>query len=292
MIAGHFKRALEDIVANPLISALAVATIALSILIVGAALLVAQNADLALQEWKKSARLMAYLDSDPPLPAVELQERIEALEGVASARFIPRDAALSELKTRMAHQASLLENLPENPLPDGFEIRLRPDEQGWERLEGVAAHLRTLPGIQEIEYGRQWVGAARDVARLLRTGGAVMSSLFLIAALAIVANTIRLVVYSRREEVAVMRWVGASELFVRAPFYIAGLLQGLAGAGLGLGALYAAFGTLADRPELKVLAEIVPYRFLTPAMTVAILAASTLVGAIGAHHSLGRRSSA
>jgi cell division transport system permease protein len=292
MIAGHFKRALEDIVANPLISALAVATIALSILIVGAALLVAQNADLALQEWKKSARLMAYLDSDPPLPAAELQRRIEALEGVASARFIAREAALSELKTRMAHQASLLENLPENPLPDGVEIRLRPDERGCERLEGEATQLRTLPGIQDVEFGRQWVGAARDVARLLRTGGMVLSSLLFIAALAIVANTIRLVVYSRREEVAVMRWVGASELFVRAPFYIAGLLQGLAGAGLGLGALYAAFGTLADRPELKVLAEIVPYRFLTPAMTAAILAASTLVGAIGAHLSLGRRSSA
>ncbi|RPJ71170.1 MAG: ABC transporter permease [Desulfobacteraceae bacterium] len=292
MIAGHFKRALEDIVANPLISTLAVATIALSILIVGAAVLIAQNTDLALQEWKRSVRVMAYLASDPPVPAAELARRIEALEGVASARFIARDDALSELKVRMANQASLLENLIENPLPDAFEIRLKPDEQGWERLEGVAAHLRTLPGIGDVEYGRQWAGAARDVARLLRTGGMVMSGLFLAAALAIVANTIRLVVTSRREEVEVMRWVGASEPFVRAPFYIAGLVQGLVGAGLGLGALYAAFDALSTRPELAVLAEFVPFRFLTPAMIGAILAASTAVGALGAHLSLGRRSSA
>lgn len=292
MIAGHFKRAIEDIVANPLISALAVATIALSILIVGAAVLIAQNTDLALQEWKKSARVMAYLDSEPPVNAAELARRIAAIEGVASARFIARDEALSELKARMAYQASLLENLLENPLPDAFEIRLEPDERGWERLESVAALLRTLPGIEDVEYGQQWAGAARDVARLLRTGGLVMSGLFFIAALSIVANTIRLVVTSRREEVEVMRWVGASELFVRAPFYIGGLVQGLVGAGLGLGALYAAFDTLAARPELAVLAELVPYRFLTPAMISAILAASTAVGGLGAHLSLGRSSSA
>ncbi len=292
MIAIHFKRALEDIGTTPLINALAVITVALSILIVSAAALIAQNTDIALQEWKKSARIMAYLEADPAVPAMALARRIEAIEGVASARFIPRDEALAELKSRMAHQPALLENLVENPLPDAFEIRLKPDEHGWERLEHVAAVLRTLPEIEDVEYGQQWSGAARDIARLLRAGGLVLSGLFFVAALSIVANTIRLVIHSRREEVAVMRWIGASEPFVRAPFYLIGLILGLSGAGLGLGALYAAFRTLAARPELMLLAELVPYRFLTPAPIAAILIASTLVGALGAHLSLGRRSAA
>jgi cell division transport system permease protein len=289
MIARHFKRAFEDTRANPLLSALSVLTIALSILIVGTAALIAQTLDIALQEWKKSARVMAYLEAGPPVRAAELGQRIEALAGVSSARFISREEALGELRARMAHQPSLFENLEENPLPDAFEIRLKPDAQGWERLESVAGALRRLPGIEDVEYGQQWGEGARNIARLLRAGGLAMSGLFFVAALAIVTNTIRLVIYSRREEVTVMRWIGASESFIRAPFYIAGLMQALLGAVLGLGALCAAFDTLALRPEARVLAEWVPYRFLSPAALTAILAASMLVGVLGAHLSLRRR---
>ncbi len=288
MIVGHTKRAFEDLIANRLLSLLTVLTIALSILMVSAAILLAVNTDIALEEWKKSTRIMAYLKADGTADAPELARSIRSADGVDSARFIPRDDALTELKARMSHHASLLENLAENPLPDAFEIRVRPDEQGWERLESVAGRIRTLPGIEEVEYGQQWVGALRDIARLLRTASEAITGLFLIAALSIVAATIRLVIYSRREEVDIMRLVGASEGFIRAPFYISGVIQGVAGAAIGLAALAAVFNALAARTELGGLAELIRFRFLSPAMIAAIIAASMAVGALGSHWSLRR----
>ncbi|MCU0558628.1 MAG: ABC transporter permease [Desulfobacterales bacterium] len=288
MIAGHIKRALDDLSANRILSLLAVATIALSVLMVSLAALIALNTDRALRQWQKSARIMAYLNADGSAGAAELARSIRAVPGVDSARFIARDEALSDLKARMAHGASLLANLAENPLPDAFEISLRPDEEGWERLEGVAGRIRLLPGIEEVEYGQQWFGALRDLARLLRTASLVMTGLFFIAALAIVANTIRLVVASRREEVDIMRLVGASEGFIRAPFYISGMIQALAGAAIGLAGLFALFDALAARAELGWLTELVQLRFLSPAMMGAIIAASMVVGALGSHLSLRR----
>lgn len=292
MIAWHFRRALEDLAANRFISALTVITIALSILMVSLAILVTLNTDTALREWKKSTRIMAYIKADGTATAPELARSIRTVEGVASARFISKEDALAELKARMPHHSSLLENLVENPLPDAFEIRVKPDEEGWERLESLADRIRTLPGIEEIEYGQQWVGALRDLARLLRMGSVGITGLFLIAALSIVANTIRLVVSSRKEEVEIMRLVGAAEGFIRAPFYIAGLIQGLLGAAIGLAALLAVFKALATRAELGVLAELIQLRFLPSATLGAIIAASMVVGALGAHLSLRRNLSA
>ncbi|MFO7707608.1 MAG: permease-like cell division protein FtsX [Desulfobacterales bacterium] len=289
MIAGHIRRAFEDLFANRFVSSLAVVTIALSILIVSMAILIAVNTEAALQEWKKSTRIMAYLDAGGSAAAPELARAILAVEGVDSVRFIPRDEALEELKARMSHHPSLLEHLAENPLPDAFEIRVRPDDAGWDRLESLADLFRALPGIEEVEYGQQWIGALRDTAHLLRTTSAGMSGLFFIAALSIVANTIRLVLTSRKEEVEIMRLVGASEGFIRAPFYLSGLIQGLLGAAIGLTALFAVFNAVAARTELGVLKEFIQFRFLSPAWVAAILAASMVVGALGSHLSLGRK---
>lgn len=288
MIAWHAKRAFEDLLANRFLSALTVVTIALSVLIVSVAILIAVNTDATLREWKKSTRIMAYLKTDGSATASELARSIQAVKGVDAARFIPRDEALAELKAQMVHHASLLENLPENPLPDAFEIRVRPDEEGWERLERLAGRIRALPGIEEVEYGQQWVGALRDIARLLRMASMAMTGLFFVAALAIVANTIRLVIYSRQEEVEIMRLVGASEGFIRAPFYVSGLIQGLAGAAIGLAGLFAVFNALASRAELGVLTELIEFRFLSPATIAAIITASMAVGALGSHLSLRR----
>jgi cell division transport system permease protein len=289
MIARHIKRALEDLLANRFLSLLAVTTIALSILIVGLAVLAAVNTDATLREWKKRTRVMAYLNADGAADAVGLAGSIQALPGVDSARFIARDEALIELRAGMAHHASLLENLAENPLPDAFEISVRPDEEGWERLESLADRLRSLPGIEEVEYGQQWVGALRDLAYLVRTASIVMTGLFFIAALAIVAATMRIVVSSRQEEVDIMRLVGAAEGFIRAPFYISGVTQCLAGAAIGFTALFAIFDALTARAELGVLTELIRFHFLSPAMMGAIIAASMIVGALGSHVSLRRK---
>jgi cell division transport system permease protein len=291
MIAWYFKRAIEDILANRFLNAVTIATISLAILIVSFGVLLVVNTGDVLEAWKRGARIMAYLKPDAAAGAVlSLKRAIESIDGVATAHFIPRDQALSHLKAQMRRQASLFEHLAENPLPDAFEIRLLPTDEGWERIERIAAGIGAFADVDDVEYGQQWVATFRSIVDLLRLASVVTAGLFLLATVAIVANTIRLVIYSRQQEVDIMRLVGASEGFIKTPFYIEGLIQGFAGAAIGLGMLFAVFSLLAAEAEQSAVAGLFEIRFLSVDMIAAIVAASMIVGWLGCHVSLRQSS--
>ena len=249
--------------------------------------LLVENTGDVLTAWKRGARIMAYLKPDAAAGAVlSLKRAIESIDGVATARFIPREQALTQLKAQMRRQASLFEHLSENPLPDAFEIRLLPTAEGWERIERIAAAIGAFADVDDVEYGQQWVATFRGIVDLLRLASVVTAGLFLLATVAIVANTIRLVIYSRQQEVDIMRLVGASEGFIKTPFYIEGLIQGLAGAAIGLGMLFGVFSLLAAGAEQSAVAGLFEIRFLSVDMIAAIVAASMIVGWLGCHVSL------
>jgi cell division transport system permease protein len=280
MITRHFKRALEDILTNRFLNAVTVVTILLAVVIVSAAVLFFMNAGDLMNAWQEGTRIMAYLRPEASGGSPALKRSIESVDGVQQAVFISRDEALRDLKVRMQHQASLFDNLLENPLPDAFEIQLKPSAEGWEHIEAIAARIRSFAEIEDVEYGRQWVHA------VFRTVGMAMMGLFFVAAVAIVANTTRLVIHSRQEEVEIMRLIGASESFIKAPFYIEGLLQGLVGAVAGLGVLFVVFTALAARVEQSALGGVIALRFLALEPLVVITLASMLAGCLGCYVSL------
>jgi cell division transport system permease protein len=287
MIARHFRRAFEDIFANRFVNGVTVVTIALAVLIVGAAaLFLANTADL-LNAWQRGIRIMAYLDPGTAAWPPALQQAIENLDGVEEARFIPKDEALEHLKAQVPHQASLFENLDENPLPDAFEIRLTPTG-GWERVEFIAAQVAALKDIDEVEYGRKWLDTIRGIIELFRTTGTAIIGLYFLAAVSLVANTTRLVIYSRREEVEIMRLVGAAEAFIKTPFYIEGLIQGLLGAAAGLGLLFGLFNAFLSRLEQSGWAGATAIRFLSLDQLAVMVLGSMLVGWLGCYVSLRR----
>jgi cell division transport system permease protein len=287
MIAWYIKRALQDLAANQFVNAVTVVTIALSMLISGASLLIYFNAGEILKTWQQGTRIMAYLRPGIDAgPAERLRRDILALAGVQEARFISSDEALVYLKAQLIHQASLFENLAENPLPAAFEIRLQSAAEAWEMIETVAGRLEELPEIEEVEYGRNWIGTFRNLLHLFQRVSFAMTVLFLLAAACIVANTIRLVIYSRLEEVEIMRLVGAAEGFIKTPFYLVALLQGLLGAALGLGVLFAVFRALAVQVEQSGFAAFSRIHFLPPGLLAAITLAGMLAGWLGCYVSL------
>jgi len=289
MIARHFKRALEDIAANRFVNAVTVVTVSLAVLIVSAAFLFFVNTRGILNAWQQETRIMAYLKVNAGPAARQLKLAIEAIEGVRQARFIARDEALRDLKVQMPHQASLFENLEENPLPDAFEIELKPAAEGWDRINAIASRVGALKEIETVEYGRKWVDTLQGIMGVLRTVGAAMIGLFFMAAVSIVANTTRLVIYSRQQEVEIMRLVGAAEGFIKTPFYITGLIQGLVGGAAGLGILFALFNAIMEHLEGGAWTGVLPIRFLSGEEMAAVVASSMLVGWLGCFISLCQR---
>jgi cell division protein FtsX/septal ring factor EnvC (AmiA/AmiB activator) len=289
MIARHVKRAFADVLANRFLNAVTVVTVSLAVLIVSAALLFFVNTRGILDAWQQETRIIAYLAAEAGSAAPSLKRTIEAIDGVRRARFIPREEALQELKAQMPNQASLFEHLEENPLPDAFEIELNAASNGWERIDAIAERISALTEIEAVEYGRKWVVTLQGIIRALQAVGAAMIGLFFVAAVSIVASTTRLAIYSRREEVEIMRLVGAAEGFIKAPFYITGLLQGLVGGAAGLAVLFGLFNAVMDHIGIGAWAGVLPIRFLGVEEMGAVLVGSMLAGWLGAFLSLRQR---
>jgi cell division transport system permease protein len=287
MITLFLKRAIDDIFKNAFLNLVTIITISLSILITSAFILFFINTNEIINSWKKGLRIMAYLKPDVSSTELAyLKQAIQSLDGVENLRFIAKAEALSQLKTQMQHQASLLENLTENPLPDSIEIRMTASVESWQRIASLAAQIEMLTQVHEVEYGQRWIGRFIHLFNLFELAGYAMGALFFMAAIFIVANTIRLVIYSRREEVEIMRLVGATDNFIKVPFYFEGLIQGALGAVVGLGILYLSFFFITANVEQEFLPGIFHLKFIPPAILGEILLGSMLVGWLGCYISL------
>lgn len=282
-----FKKALQDLVNNRFLNTVTVITIALSVLIVSSFALFFDNANDLLDTWKGGIRALVYLDPDADdANRLDLKYNIQKLEGVSEARFISRKEALAQMKVHMGRQASLLEGLASNPLPNAFEVRLKPESQTMAGIERLATAIESLPHIDQVEYGQQWVGKFTGLINVFKFVSYAMGGLFLVATLFIVANTIRLVLYSRQEEIAIMRLVGATDRFIKIPFYIQGLALGGLGGAIGMTGLYLAFRFISEKFHNGLSADILDMHFLNLETTAAIIAGSMLIGWIGCFVSL------
>ncbi|MEJ2731562.1 MAG: permease-like cell division protein FtsX, partial [Deltaproteobacteria bacterium] len=237
--------------------------------------------------WKKGLRVMAYLK--PELPGSQLEDltrRIQSIPGVESVRFVSKEEAFKQLKAQMKRQASLFDNLAENPLPDAFEIRMNAATQTWDKVEFLAAEIEALDEVEEVEYGQRWLSRYTKIFNLFKLTGYAMCGIFFMAAVFIVANTIRLVIYSRKDEIEIMRLVGAAERFIKIPFYFQGLLQGALGAGIGLAVLFFGYLVIVSNIEKGWFSGNFQIRFLPPLVSGAIILVSMLVGWFGSYFSL------
>lgn len=279
---SYTKRALKDIKENVFLNAIAVLTIALAVLMISGLTLIWFN----LNDWvslsKNNVRIMAYLKTGvTEVQRNEVTATIQGLEGVQNTKFISRGQAMNTLKSQLSHQASLLDGLKENPLPDTLEIELTEGLEKLGQIETIAGKIRKIPAVEDVEYGQQWMDRFKSILGLFQLAGMIMGGIFLIAAGLIVGNTIRLTLFSRQEEIEIMRLVGANDMYIKAPFYIEGAIQGCMGSILGLGGIYAAHTYVSWNINSSITTGFLQIRFLSTESLVVIICGSMGVGLIG-----------
>jgi len=260
---------------------LATATLAAVLFVAAVNLLALENVSAQVGRWKRDLRVSVYLADDAdPAAAGELHARLAALPGVARVEPIDKDEALRRFRVSFPELADVPDDLGGNPLPASLEVILEPGEGGQAAAAQIAATARASPVVDEVRFDQAFLDRLDALLGIARWGGGALGIVVLTAVGLVVAGVLRLTVYARRDEIEIMRLVGASPLFVRGPFLVAGLVQGWAG---GLLALFAAEAvrraafTYAGASG-ATLTELLVGRSLPVAPSLAIVATGALLG--------------
>ena len=279
------RRAAVNLWRAPLPSLLAVITISLALFLAATLVASVSSARALLASWGAQPSVTAYLDralSDAE--ARTLAETVRAQEHVQVVHVTPAQA-LDRLRVQLGSLSSALDGLPGNPLPTTLEMTPPPGTD----VRGLAQRLGGLPGVREVDYGREWFDRLEALGRALRQFGTAALVIVAFAALLVVANTIRLAVYARRDEIEIMKLVGATDGYVRAPFLLEGALQGLLGAALALGAVIAVQRwLLPGASQAFAFAAGISAPNLVPAHGAVLLGIGTVVGLFGSWLAVAR----
>lgn len=229
---GHiWREALLGIVRHGLMSLASVTTVAICLTVLAAILLVAVNLQHMATEAESQVEVTAYVGNDFNRSlAPVLLERVKAIPGVADAQLVTKEEGLAQLRRQFGERWNyILEGYddPEmNPLRDAIHVHLdSPAVAG-----AVAGELAELSAVEEVLHREDIVDNLLSVTRVLRLAGLGLVGLLGVATVFIVSNTIRLTVYARRREIGIMKLVGATDAFIRWPFFLEGMLLGVLGA--------------------------------------------------------------
>ena len=264
-----------------------IGTVAVSLFVLGVFLILVLNMNRLAGMLESQVQISVYLEDHlTDREKRQIGYDIESLQGIDSVTYVDRETAKERLKERLGDQKYLLDALSEdNPMPDAFEVTVTTPSV----VESAAGAIAAMQGVEEAKYGQDVVEHLFDITRLMRIFGFILMGLLGGATLFIISNTIRLTVFARRKEIAIMKYVGATDWFIRWPFLLEGIVLGCIGgfiAAVALRSFYAAmaakiYSTLAFFPLMP------QYPFMNY-VTLAILLAGIVIGAIGSVISLKR----
>ena len=263
---------------------LSTATIAVALFVLGAFLVLTSNLGRLGSEWSRAAEMSVYLDDDATPEARSTVERFIAPgQIVVGYTFVSKADALLRFKQTFADLAPAAETLEANPMPASYEVRLQTAAGAQAQVEQLASRLRETPGVVDVRYDRQWLDRLLAAVSVLQGVGLGLGAFLTVAAALTVANVVRLALYARRDEIEIMRLVGAPPEYIRGPFVMEGVLQGGIGAIAALAALAAVFLTVRARylTPLAGAVNLSSVRFLRLDLCLLLLLGGTLVGCFG-----------
>ena len=285
----YFKNAILNILNNRMIHLISMGTITISMLLLGSFMLLFINLDNWISEWGESLSMSVYLkDGISENSRTKIEKELENLKGAKIKEFVTKEQALIQLKEGLGEQAGLLNGLKENPLPASFEVvftSIRDDEID---LKGIKGTLEKMEGVDEVQYSTQWIERFEGVLYVFRIVGLIIGGLLCIAVLFITTNTIKLTIYSRREEIEIYKLVGATDWFVKIPFLIEGAVQGVVSGLAAVLILFLSYLAFSLKTVRLFGLPVLDISFLTNDNVLSIVLLSTFLGIFGGLIALGR----
>jgi cell division transport system permease protein len=220
---------------NVFMTSAAIVVVAVSLALVGGALLLKQGVDKATIQWKGGVEGSIFMKADAAPEEIDAVDReLRAMPEVKKVRFVTKQGAYDEFRKMFSNSPDMLETLNVDQMPPSFRVVPRQAQQ----IDVIGGRFKDRPGVRDVVYAKDTVKALLSVTRYAQLLIWAVAIVLLAAASLLILNTIRMAIYARRREVAVMKLVGATNWFIRVPFMFEGLVQGLIGAAAAFGVVF------------------------------------------------------
>ncbi len=262
-------------------------TVSLSVLIFSFFFLIYINMIKAGESLGDDLRLTIYLEEEPVMEMqAELVRKITNFSPVEEIRFTSRQDAFNRLSSQLGDNVDVLDDLDPSFLPPSIEVLPKKDLSTLTQIKRFSEYLSTLPGAIKVQYGQDWVERFNYFTKLLRIIVVLSGILLILTTTFMVAYTIRLAVVARQAELEILRLLGATNSYIRTPFLIEGLLQGIFGSSLGLIVLFFLFQWIQMRFTGPGFLQIVEFTFFSPLIIGIIISASIFLCTAGSYSSM------
>lgn len=272
---------------NLTLTVAAVLTSAIALLLVGATFLIQRAFENLLVQWRGDVAMIVFVRSDASPEQIDLiNQTLRASPQVVDVdklRYLDKAESYAEAQRIFVGDPVTLSLLTPETIPTQFKVVPRSDDPALVRSLGE--QYRTLPGVEAVALAEDEFEVISTLSRFVRTVTLIMSLILLVVAVGLIWNTIRTAMFARRREIEVMKLVGATNWFIRVPFMLEGLLQGLIGGVVACGGVWVLNGAWTNgvagfKPGTGISSLIVPGGYLGGVM-FALLAIGALIGAIG-----------
>lgn len=280
-----FRETIKSLFRNRFMAIASVLTVTLSMFILGIFLSAVLNINHMASYLENQVEMTVYLkDGLKTQQVMTVGSRLKSLSGLKEIAFIDKDQAMEEFRNRMGEQAGLLDSINGNPLPASYQTSFNsPDE-----LKMAVNIVRNYSEVEEVQYGQDVIEQLYRIAKVIRISGIILILFLAAAELFIISNTIRLTVFARRREIQIMKYVGATNGFIRWPFLFEGMIIGLIGSTIASILLCLGYNLILEEmtEDGLVFFSLIPFWPFMPYVSLFILASGIIIGALGSAISL------
>ena len=283
------KEGLHNIRANRQMSVASIGVLIACMVLIGGALLLSLNINSLMGYVESFNEVVVWIDDDLGSAGTEmLKQEIAALPNITSNQYISKEDALKELGETLGSQSFLdgfEQYADENPLPASFRLKV----DSLENLPETVKKLETLPGVESVESSNEVATTLMGIKTAIHVAGLTIVTILMVVSIIIIANTVRVTIFNRRREINIMKYVGATNWFIRWPFLLEGLLLGFIGGVLADLALCQFYGFVVTAVHQSLaflpMVSVYPFMYRTAAILLVI---SMIIGALGSTISLKR----